>query len=245
MNINTASYNNYSQGMGYALGNSTGISLNPYVNVENKSPQDSELSKSIPNQSSRSDSDSSTNTDSRTDSSTDSNTDVSKQEAQQPINPEGQLTRAELQLVTELKQVDSEVRRHEMAHVAAGGGLITSGANFTYKRGPDGQNYAVAGEVGINTSAIPGDPQATVQKMQQVKTAALAPANPSAQDLKVASQATAMASKALSKLMVLRAEELSATRETQAFGNLKQASDSYVKVNNLPEEDTSTFKLAV
>ncbi|MCP3941515.1 MAG: SprA-related family protein [Desulfobacteraceae bacterium] len=170
--------------------------------------------------------------------------DVSNPQKQQaPID--SQLSQAELQLLTELKQIDTEIRSHEMAHVAAGGGLISSGTSFTYKRGPDGNNYAVAGEVSIDTSAVPGDPQATLQKMQQVKNSALAPASPSAQDLKVASRATAMATKANSDLLALTAKEQAGTNENQAFGNLKQASDSYIKVNGLPEKDDSTFKLAV
>jgi len=159
--------------------------------------------------------------------------------------PDKPFTQAEIQLLAELKQADTEVRNHEMAHVAAGGGLITSGASFAYKRGPDGRNYAVAGEVGIDTSPVPGDPQATLQKMQQVKSAALAPASPSSQDIKVASQATALASKALAELTLVRAKEMAAARETRAFGNLKQASDTYARVNNLPEKENSTFKLAV
>ncbi len=174
------------------------------------------------------------------------------QPEQQPVEKNGKkkgsdsrLTQAELQLVTELAQIDTQVRSHEMAHIAAGGGLITSGASFTYQRGPDGNNYAVAGEVGIDTSEIPGDPQATVQKMRQVKSAALAPASPSAQDLKVASKAAALATKASSELTMLQAKQQAETNEDKAFGNLKQASDSYTKVNNLPEKDASTFKLAV
>ena len=156
-----------------------------------------------------------------------------------------QLTQEELKLLDELKQADTEVRNHEMAHIAAGGGLITSGASFTYRRGPDGIRYAVAGEVGIDTSAIPGDPKATIQKMQQVQRAALAPASPSNQDIKVAANASSMAAKASSELTLLMAKEQAAARETQAFGTLKQASDSYARVSNLPEGDSSTFKLAV
>lgn len=166
-------------------------------------------------------------------------------EEQESPAPDRQFTQAELQLLAQLKQVDTEVRNHEMAHVAAGGGLITSGASFSYKRGPDGKNYAVAGEVGIDTAPVPGDPQATLQKMQQVKSAALAPANPSSQDIKVASQATALASKALGELTLVRAEEMAAARETRAFGNLKQASDIYTRVNSLPEYENTPFHLAV
>lgn len=155
-----------------------------------------------------------------------------------------QLTQEQLRIVEQLQQTDAEVRRHEMAHVAAGGQYITSGANFTYQRGPDGRSYAVGGEVGIDTSPIPGDPQATVQKMRQIRSAALAPANPSPQDLKVASQASSNASKAMSELMILQAQEQAETNETQAFGNIKDASNSYETVQNLPETDESTFQVA-
>ncbi len=234
MNINAAIHNNYPPAIGYSPWNSTDKAIDPVAGIKNSSHHDSEVSNAV--------SDAGSNTKANRSSSPESSNTRKKQQSNVY---DSQLTRAELQLVTELKKVDSEVRRHEMAHVAAGGSLITSGANFTYKRGPDGQNYAVTGEVSIDTSAIPGDPQATLQKMKKVKNAALAPAHPSAQDLKVASQATSMASKALSELMMLRAEEQAASRETKAFGGMKQASDSYIKVSNLPEEETSTFKLAV
>jgi len=95
--------------------------------------------------------------------STPDNTETQNNSDTTTINGQ-ELTRAEIQLLDELKQIDTKVRRHEMAHIAAGGRYITSGANFTYKRGPDGRNYAVGGEVSIDTSPVPGDPQATIQK---------------------------------------------------------------------------------
>lgn len=156
------------------------------------------------------------------------------------------LTQAEIQLLAELKQADTKVRQHEMAHIAAGGRYITSAANFTYKKGPDGKNYAVGGEVGIDTSPVPGDPQATIQKMRQVKNAALAPADPSSQDLRVASKATATASKSLSELMTLQVKKQADSNENKVFGSLKKnAADSYIKVNNLPETDTASFQISV
>lgn len=156
-----------------------------------------------------------------------------------------ELTQEQLRVIEQLKQTDAEVRRHEMAHVAAGGRYVTSGANFTYQRGPDGRSYAVGGEVGIDTAPVPGDPQATIQKMRQVKSAALAPANPSAQDLKVASQATIQATQAMSDLMVIQAEEQAAKNEQKAFGNMQEASNAYEQVSNLPETDDSSIKIAV
>lgn len=93
------------------------------------------------------------------------------------------------QAVSELQSVDAEVRAHEAAHAAAGGSHITGGVSYTYHTGPDGKRYAVGGEVGIDVSPVPGNPQATISKMMMVRAAALAPANPSPQDLAVASAA--------------------------------------------------------
>ena len=105
-------------------------------------------------------------------------------------NGESELTKEEKQQVEDLQTRDREVRSHEMAHVAAGGQYARGGANFEYQTGPDGKRYAVGGEVSIDTSKINNDPQATIQKMQIVKGAALAPAKPSPQDRSVAAQAT-------------------------------------------------------
>lgn len=236
MDIHTASYNNYSLVQGSLGGNSSSSSPAPTRYGENTSQPKTEGTSPIP----LTPRDTAvTDPDQQTTQTSDPRSE------QQQYGSDSQLTQAEFQLLAELKQADTEVRNHEMAHVAAGGSLITSGASFTYQRGPDGKNYAVAGEVSIDTSAVPGDPRATLQKMQQVKSSALAPASPSAQDLKVASNATSRAAKASSELTILMAEEQAAAKETQAFGSLKQASDSYTRVNDLPETDTSTFKLAV
>ena len=52
-------------------------------------------------------------------------------------------------------------------------------------KGPDGKQYAVAGEVGVDTSAE-AKPQANIDKGQRIQAAALAPADPSPQDHRVA-----------------------------------------------------------
>ena len=104
-------------------------------------------------------------------------------------NP-GELTPQEQRVVDSLKQRDIEVRAHEQAHLAAAGQFATGGISFQFQTGPDGQRYAVGGEVGIDTSAIPGDPAATAAKMAAIRQAALAPADPSPQDLRVAARAS-------------------------------------------------------
>ena len=118
-----------------------------------------------------------------------------------------ELTPEEKREVEELKARDQEVRIHEMAHVLAAGAYVTSGPTYTYKTGPDGRGYAVAGSVGIDTSPIAGDPEATIQKMQTVAAAALAPASPSGQDMKVAAQARQAEAKARTELAQMQIEE--------------------------------------
>ena len=105
----------------------------------------------------------------------------------------------EEKVVQDLKKRDAEVRTHEQAHKTAGGQYAGSPA-FEMTKGPDGQSYATGGHVNIDVSAMPGDPQATLNKMMQSKSAALAPAEPSAQDLKVAAKADMVAAAARSEL---------------------------------------------
>ena len=111
----------------------------------------------------------------------------------------GELSREEQRIVSELQAADTNVRAHEAAHMAAGGGL-TSPASYTYEQGPDNKMYAVAGEVGISTSEG-NTPQESLNKAQTIRRAALAPADPSPQDLKVAAQAASMEMNARAQIM--------------------------------------------
>ncbi len=99
------------------------------------------------------------------------------------------LSREEEAELRKLKQRDQEVRSHEQAHKAAAGKLASGAASFSYRRGPDDQQYAVGGEVKIDVSPVAGDPEATIRKMRQVQSAARAPAQPSGTDLEVAASA--------------------------------------------------------
>ena len=101
------------------------------------------------------------------------------------LSPEAQ------QQLRELKLRDAEVRAHESAHMAAGGGHVNGGAGYTYQKGPDGRQYAIGGHVSIDASSVPGDPEASREKAQQVRRAALAPGEPSGQDRQVAARAAA------------------------------------------------------
>ncbi|MGC3996013.1 MAG: putative metalloprotease CJM1_0395 family protein [Anaeromyxobacter sp.] len=102
----------------------------------------------------------------------------------------GELSPEEQLAVTQLVARDREVRAHEAAHMAAGGALA-GGASFSYQTGPDGRSYAVGGEVPIRMSAG-RTPDETIAIARQIRRAALAPANPSGQDLSVAAAAASM-----------------------------------------------------
>ncbi|MDT4331417.1 putative metalloprotease CJM1_0395 family protein [Methylomonas sp. MED-D] len=119
----------------------------------------------------------------------------------QQTGASAQLSDEQLAQVQKLKTRDREVRAHEQAHLSAAGGLATGGAHFQYVTGPDGVRYATGGDVGIDTSEVSGNPQATLAKADTIRRAALAPAQPSGQDLSVAGQASAMAAKARAELL--------------------------------------------
>ncbi len=116
------------------------------------------------------------------------------------------LSQAEQDQVADLKARDAEVRRHEQAHAAVGGQYAGS-PSYTYQTGPDGQRYAIGGAVSIDASPVPDDPAATIAKMEVVKAAALAPAEPSAADRQVASLADAQRAQAIADLATVRAVE--------------------------------------
>jgi hypothetical protein len=111
-----------------------------------------------------------------------------------------ELTDEERTEVRKLQKQDQEVRTHEQAHVAAGGQHVSGGPSYEYETGPDGKRYASGGEVQIDTSPVKGDPQATIAKMQTVRKAALAPAQPSPQDRSVAAKASQQERKARTQL---------------------------------------------
>ncbi len=115
-----------------------------------------------------------------------------------------------------LQKRDQEVRTHEQAHLAAAGGLAKGGTTFSFQRGPDGKQYAVGGEVNIDISPVSGNPKATIQKAQQIRTAALAPANPSAQDRAVAASATALEAQAQQELKNEKQETTTSKEDTTA-----------------------------
>lgn len=72
---------------------------------------------------------------------------------------------------------------------------VRGGANYVYEVGPDHRQYAVGGDVTIDISPE-REPRDTINKMQIVQRAALAPADPSPQDRAVAAEAAAVSMQA-------------------------------------------------
>lgn len=114
--------------------------------------------------------------------------------------------RQENQQIQELKARDRTVRTHEAAHVAAGGSIVRGGANLSFQRGPDGVQYAVGGDVKIDISKE-NTPEETLRKAEQIRSAALAPAQPSSQDRSVAAHAAQMAIEARAEISQQQADK--------------------------------------
>lgn len=118
----------------------------------------------------------------------------------------GELSDEQQREVAKLAATDRKVRAHEQAHVSVGGELVQGGANFQYQTGPDGRRYAVGGEVNIDTSEG-STPEETIPKAQKIRAAALAPADPSPQDHRVAGMAMRMEMQARMEVAMQKAEE--------------------------------------
>ncbi len=139
-----------------------------------------------------------------------------------------QAEKEQLAEIIELSKRDREVRAHEQAHASVGG-RYAGAPSLSYQRGPDGRLYAVSGEVPIDTSPIPNDPQATLEKELIVQRAALAPSDPSAADRSIAAKAGAIAGQARAELLTdnpNEAESSTATSEkTESTSESEEVDD--------------------
>ncbi|PIP80471.1 MAG: hypothetical protein COW84_05045 [Gammaproteobacteria bacterium CG22_combo_CG10-13_8_21_14_all_40_8] len=112
----------------------------------------------------------------------------------------------EQQVVQELSSRDREVRAHEQAHATVGGNLAGP-PSFKFIRGPNGVLYATEGEVSISSGGGGSDPESNIAKLEKVIRAALAPAQPSGQDVRVATNAAAALNEIRSSLAAQKYEE--------------------------------------
>lgn len=145
------------------------------------------------------------------------------------------------QILKKLKEIDRKVKQHEMQHQAAAGELYR-GVSYTYQTGPDGNKYAVAGEVKIDIQEVKDDPEATIIKMQKVKKAALAPSEPSQQDYAVARQAESIEQKAKKELQQQQSEKLKEQLKNNDYQQENTYQNSFV-INNEAEKTTQFFDL--
>ncbi|WP_353939476.1 putative metalloprotease CJM1_0395 family protein [Saccharophagus degradans] len=141
--------------------------------------------------------------------------------------------------IASLAARDREVRAHEQAHMAVGG-QYAGAAQYQYERGPDGINYAVAGEVPIDLGRA-ADPQATIEKARTVRRAALAPADPSPQDRRIAAQASRLEAEALQELNEQRrAEQAEASEAKQSAREANSDDKSKSELGAAESTDNAT-----
>jgi len=141
--------------------------------------------------------------------------------------------------VQELKNRDREVRAHEQAHMAAAGAHSRGGPSYEFQRGPDNRQYAVGGEVQIDTSAVSGDPEATIGSAQTVRRAANAPAEPSSQDRSVASAAAQMEAKVRRELTQQQCKEMRDGRGEEGAGSVGKTSEAAATGQIAVSEETA------
>lgn len=103
----------------------------------------------------------------------------------------------------ELQSTDVNVRNHEGLHFRTAGGLATGLPQLEYVQGPDGQYYAVAGEVRVQTGAT-ADPEKASRDAATFARAATAPGDMSAQDMLAARNAYAAATDTYGKALAGR-----------------------------------------
>lgn len=162
----------------------------------------------------------------------------SSKEAQE-INAkaEKQALAQEQDVISQLAARDREVRAHEQAHAAVGGQYAGS-PTYSFQRGPDGVRYAVGGEVSIDTGKA-ATPEETIRKAQVVRQAALAPAEPSPQDRRVAAEASQIQAEAVQELRTQQVEEKKQERDIKAENN--DGGDEDVSNINVDSRQESLF----
>lgn len=149
-----------------------------------------------------------------------------------------ELNKQEKREVDQLEKRDTEVRTHEQQHKSAGGGVAGT-IQLEYEVGPDGKQYAVGGEVKVDTSKEE-TPEKTIQKAQQIKRAALAPSDPSHQDHSVATKAQRMETEARQELNDESHDDAglsnpSVSSDSQTSSEETQPADLLPSPNDLPQ----------
>ena len=155
--------------------------------------------------------------------------DQAKREFGTPTSEQEKLEQPEVKAeIKALELTEKEVIVHEQAHKAVGGN-VTGPITYTHTEGPDGKRYINGGEVSINVKEG-STPEETLKILEKVKAAALAPAEPSPQDLRVAASATA---------------QIQQTRAEMAKQNVEEEVEPFVEIDTnveVPERFMNNFE---
>ncbi|CAM4107377.1 putative metalloprotease CJM1_0395 family protein [Campylobacter armoricus] len=160
------------------------------------------------------------------------------EEKTQKVNGK-ELSEEEVRQVRELEKIDREVKAHEAAHMAAGGALA-GGASYGYTRGPDNRMYAIEGEVPIKMQKG-NTPEETIANAMQIIAAAMAPADPSPQDYKVAANAMQMQNESRIEQAKKKAEELKAQNEKDTNENDKEYNTNSQAIKSYTQNSSQDY----
>ncbi len=99
------------------------------------------------------------------------------------------------EVIDRLKKRDSEVRTHESAHSSSPELIKIGSTQYAYTIGPDGKAYATGGKVALSTGPAK-NPEQALRKAEALKNAAVAPGEPSSQDVQAYNAAVDMENEA-------------------------------------------------
>ena len=143
------------------------------------------------------------------------------------------LTASQTAAVNQLKAQQAAAQLAVQAQLQAAGGY-SSGVTYQYARGPDGTTYVVGGSVSFDTQSIPGNPNATIAKMETVRRAALS-----------SPQLSAAALQALASADVAIAQADAALRSGQSTGSALGAYAAAAGLASPANHNTHQVALAV
>ena len=162
-------------------------------------------------------------------------------EASQSAPGEEALSEEDQRKVDELENIDRKVKVHEHTHLAAAGGYARGGAQFQYVSGPDGDRYAVAGHVNMDTGRE-DSPEATLRKAQTVRKAALAPADPSSADRQIAANMAQMAEEARSQIAEEARSQIASGTKASSEGSTNPESSEDSQSTEASSKEPSSEK---
>lgn len=138
---------------------------------------------------------------------------------------------SEVPLLQKLEARDRKVRQDEAAHVAVAD-QFAGAPTYTCQRGPDGKACAIGGEVSLDIAEVAGVLEATLQKAETIRVAALAPAQPSGQDRKVAARAAGMATEARQEMVAESKSDVENDAQADSVLTGETASDDHSAVTS-------------